>query len=97
MNILQNLSVKVISVLTVICFISMLIIMKGNVNKYYLVGFIIMMFLMVVKYDHALLLEKQAQLKDVEAYFWGTVFIWDIVYILSMGFQLGRMFISNLK
>lgn len=91
MELLQIGYIKVISVLTSLCFISAMILKVFNIlqiNGYYLICFMIMFFLSITQLKSNDL--NQTVLKTADMYLWASLFIWDILYIISIAFKLGR-------
>ena len=95
MELLEIGHIRIVSMLTSLCFISAIILKVFNIthiNGYYLTCFTIMFFLSIIQVKLNTL--EQMTLKANDMYLWGSIFIWDMFYVVLIAFKLERYFIK---
>lgn len=96
MNLIKNNYIKIIRVFTILCFIIITILKVFNmfqIDNYYFYIFIIMIFLMFIQFPIG---KDEASMKK-KIYFWVTLFVWGLISVVYIFFNISRYVIKLLK
>lgn len=92
--------IKATAILTTLCLLSVFsskIFNITNISDFYFCSFIVMFFLMLVQFKEVLSGDGYNEINNISIIFWICISFWNIGYILTMSFRLGRWFIQCLK
>lgn len=83
--------IKPVVMLHIICLLSIIgfkFFSNIEINNFYFGGFLLMSFLMLKSFKKDINRER--------VFYWATLFVWDLGYVLVMFFKFGRFFVRNL-
>lgn len=92
----KNSGAKMISIFTTLCFIVLVILRIFNiqhVSNFYFYIFIIMIYLVIVESASKRSCTNENE-EDMNL-FWIIIFIWDLMFVIYIFFNLGRYVVGN--